>query len=55
MCERKEDCVQTTCTSVFNKSIALDGEQSQKKCDGEVAGVPMDSLLSPLEEPVDAE
>jgi len=41
--------------SVFSKWIALDGEQSQKKCDGEVAGVLMDSLLSPLEEPVDAQ
>ena len=41
--------------SVFSMSIVQDGEQPQKKCDGEVAGVPMDSLLSPLEEPVDAE
>ena len=41
--------------SVFSMSIALDVEQPQKTCDGEVAGVPMDSLRSPLEEPVDAE
>ena len=41
--------------SVFRVSIKQDGEQPQKKCDGEVAGVPKDSLLSPLEEPVDAE
>jgi len=41
--------------SVFSVSIALDGKQPQKKCDGEVAGVPMYSLLSPLEDPVDAE
>ena len=41
--------------SVFSLLIALDGKQPQKKCDGEVAGVPMDSFLSPLEDPVDAE
>jgi len=41
--------------SVFSVSIALDGEKPQVKCDGKVAGVPMDSLLSPLEETVDVE
>ena len=40
--------------SVFSVSITQDGEKPQVKFDGEVAGVPMDSLLSPLEEPVDA-
>ena len=41
--------------SVFRVSIELDSEQPQKTCDGEVAGVPMDSVQSPLEEPVEAE
>jgi len=41
--------------SVFSLLIALDGKQPQKKCDGEVAGVHMDSLQSPLEELVDVE
>ena len=39
--------------SVFSVTIALDGEQPQEN--GEVASVPMDSLLSPLEEHVDEE
>ena len=39
--------------SVFSVSFTLDCEQPLKK--GEVVGVPMDSLLSPLEKPVDAE
>ena len=38
--------------SVFSMSIVQDGEQPQKN--GEVSSVPMDWLLSPLEEPVDA-
>jgi len=40
--------------SVFSVSITQDCEKPQVKCYGEVAGVPMDSLLSPVEEPVDA-
>ena len=41
--------------SVFSVSIALDGKRPQKKCDGGVAGLPMDSLRSLLEELVDVE
>jgi len=33
---------------VCSVSIMLEGEQTQEKCDGEVAGGPMEPLLPPL-------